>query len=1000
MFNRRKAENETGDDSGKNWRSSFKGLTSKVTGRKGDQNPEAGQSTPHLPSTPIADEYAAAKREQARQSTLAAFHPSSTHPGHTTSNAHLNGTNSALDPRRGHPGYQGTGQGPPPSSNPTPPFESRWTDESVFKEKDIELDSTEATAPPSREPSKEPPAQNPHTIPPLELSADPVKPKIWEMSGDPPEPKLSEVDGTDAMPRHRNGQNPAELSSSPRLPQASNMPQHNNGGLPSFSERTNGTLSSPSKSQTGASAPAMSQALAGARGAFQNQPQSATQRKAVLQPHPQPNPQSNTVPAHVVPPRNGSVRPGPSRPTPTSMLEPEPAPEKPDQKPDFHRETSNLEDDSGTDQTNDDECPSYQSGQSMEPTQRQSSGFRDKFRINGSNKKQSQTLHKNSVQGSNVDEWSRRLKRFQKDFKVPKNSIHDQLGMVLEWAANNQKALDSALQDKDQETRRLATNIRNQTGEITRLKSVIDSKEREIHQMQKDWTKAESAQHKAEIELATLKSHTDHVEEAQKVVQDRLHEVDQHYKRAIAERNSAREEASYHERREHEAATELQRINTTYTTVVGERNQARHDCHVYWGQFQQADQELKTTRERLQQVEQELGITNTERNEYKQSSDRAHNRCVELEGGHKKELTHIQTMYSHQLKTFQDEAKRKHDKLETELANVAVDYQTKIDDMQQRHAEEITRRDAEAKEVEDKYKAKLKSETARLQGQVTTLKTHMASYSNTDNYKVIRDDELRDNFLHLARGINNLINYVPRPSTYSFDPDLDPDNFLGRNSQQGGRNWPKFIRHICWRAIIRGFFSRPLGFGALGCQGGEGFEALDQVYQLFAVADPKDPRGPRVILPNTKEMNTWRAGLFEALLTQVRQGSASNNRYLRLFRANLQLVTDDLVASLHRVSGNQLSPQASGEITGFVQGLGTLALEMAAQRAHIFLEACEHGERVSAEKFKDESDMGSGSMLVDLMIQPCIRRVGDGRDDLKAERVIVRGDFVSVKAGY
>lgn len=147
-------------------------------------------------------------------------------------------------------------------------------------------------------------------------------------------------------------------------------------------------------------------------------------------------------------------------------------------------------------------------------------------------------------------------------------------------------------------------------------------------------------------------------------------------------------------------------------------------------------------------------------------------------------------------------------------------------------------------------------------------------------------------------------------------------------------------------------------------------------------------------------MNTWRSIFFEALLKKWRQGSASDSHYLMLFQSNVNTVAGELVAALQRASGSRLDPQASGEIGEFVEGLGTLVLEMASQRAQIYLDSCEHGESASADRFKDEAGMGSGSSAVDLMIQPCIRRVGDGRNDLRAERVIVKGDFVSITAGF
>ncbi|RSL96228.1 hypothetical protein CEP52_011593 [Fusarium oligoseptatum] len=447
-----------------------------------------------------------------------------------------------------------------------------------------------------------------------------------------------------------------------------------------------------------------------------------------------------------------------------------------------------------------------------------------------------------------------------------------------------------------------------------------------------------------------------------------------------------------------QTASELQKATSSYNRVVGERNMARSECNQYWENAQQKESELENALGINKQLEHNLTTTTNERDAYKQSSDKALARCVKLESDKKEEIANIQVMYSRQINTLNEKSKKKQEELETNIRDMALSHQRVIDEMTAEHEAEITRRDAEAKSLEERFRAKLRADTTRLQNELTAAHKRMASYSNMDDYVATPDDELRSNFLHLAQRINNLNYWVPRPDAYSFDPELDPDNFLTRNAEQGGRNWPKFVRHVCWRIIIRGFFGRSLGFGALGYQGGDGFDALDHLFQVFAVTDPKGSRG--LILPNTKAVNAWRADFFGKLLKKWRQGSASDDYYLRFFQANVNIVTNDLVASLQRASGSRLDPQASGEIAEFVEGLGILALEMASQRAQIYLDSCEHGESANIDRFKDEAGMGGGSSTVDLMIQPCIRRVGDGRNDLRAERVIVKGDFVSVTAGY
>ncbi|KPM44201.1 hypothetical protein AK830_g2313 [Neonectria ditissima] len=294
-----------------------------------------------------------------------------------------------------------------------------------------------------------------------------------------------------------------------------------------------------------------------------------------------------------------------------------------------------------------------------------------------------------------------------------------------------------------------------------------------------------------------------------------------------------------------------------------------------------------------------------------------------------------------------------------------------------------------------------KNDMEILERNLRELRRRMASYSNTGSYTAISDDDFRNRFQKLTRGINNLIKLVPRPQTYALAEHLDPNGFFARNAQQGGRNWPKFVRSVCWRSILRGFYSRQLGFGALGSSG-EGFEELDQLRRLFTVPDPSDPSGVRVMFPDTKELNTWRASFFDALAKTVANGAAdqTDSKYTRLFHANIQAVTQDIVSSLQQVANTHLDPRIWDEVASFVQGLGTLALEMGSQRAHVYMETCEHGESVAVgDRFRDDADLGYDTLQVDLMTQPCLTRVGDGREDLQTARTIVKGDFVALKPG-
>jgi hypothetical protein len=129
--------------------------------------------------------------------------------------------------------------------------------------------------------------------------------------------------------------------------------------------------------------------------------------------------------------------------------------------------------------------------------------------------------------------------------------------------------------------------------------------------------------------------------------------------------------------------------------------------------------------------------------------------------------------------------------------------------------------------------------------------------------------------------------------------------------------------------------------------------------------------------------------------------SENDRTFASLFHRNISYVTQQLTNTLHQISNGLLDPRAPSQVSTLVRDLGTLALEMGSQRAHVYLEVCHYGERIRpGDKFKDESDYDGLDAQVDLMTKPCMVRVGDGREDLVSQKVIEKGDFVSTRAGY
>jgi hypothetical protein len=157
--------------------------------------------------------------------------------------------------------------------------------------------------------------------------------------------------------------------------------------------------------------------------------------------------------------------------------------------------------------------------------------------------------------------------------------------------------------------------------------------------------------------------------------------------------------------------------------------------------------------------------------------------------------------------------------------------QRELDGEMERHQQE--QRDLQQKmdKIQAEVDTVLEQKTAKYKGRIATLERQMASW-NTGNYTPIPDSTFGLSLQTISQQVSNLNIYVPRPEAQRFEPQ-DQHNYLGRNSRQGNRAWPKFVRYICWQVLIDGFFQFPLGFGALGNQG-DGYYAVVQLYQLFA----------------------------------------------------------------------------------------------------------------------------------------------------------------------
>ncbi|KAI0450092.1 hypothetical protein F5B21DRAFT_517693 [Xylaria acuta] len=366
-----------------------------------------------------------------------------------------------------------------------------------------------------------------------------------------------------------------------------------------------------------------------------------------------------------------------------------------------------------------------------------------------------------------------------------------------------------------------------------------------------------------------------------------------------------------------------------------------------------------------------------------------------------------------ELSRLRNEHSRSIIQLEQDKKSMAAKAKKELEMANDKHVAEVFQLNEEHRQTTDAITSKLQDEmsikTQHMQAMIdeksrviAAQDLRMASY-NKQIHGVIADGELAHRFRALSLRIDSLVDVVPRPQEYTVDAALDPSGFLGRNPSRRSRIWHKFLRKVCWDVLIRGFFQRQPGFGSFGCQG-DGYLTLLHLYGLFARSNAQDPSDPKANFPNNRVTNSWRASLFDAILNEVTStvNDGTVTGFPAFFRGNVKAVTNDLMETLQKVCQGALDSCCFGIIIKLCNEVGILSLQMGAQQSVIILETCQHGDWIgSGAVFKDGNhyNENENELQVDIMIQPSLKRIGDGGQELATERVLVMGDVVSLKAG-
>ncbi|KAK5633622.1 hypothetical protein RRF57_009336 [Xylaria bambusicola] len=450
------------------------------------------------------------------------------------------------------------------------------------------------------------------------------------------------------------------------------------------------------------------------------------------------------------------------------------------------------------------------------------------------------------------------------------------------------------------------------------------------------------------------------------------------------------------ERVKNDAQTESIQLNQKITALEKEGTRYSQELRVTKLELRRAEQVVHKTKNRLRECEEELRVRYqdidilTRQTKELQHENESINKRHEvdmsfLKDEHRRAIIHLEQESRSISEKAQKDLEDANNKHETEMLDLNKSHKTEVLLLNEKHETEVLglneKHRRETDDMTSKFEEEMKIQSHHMQSivdeknrTIAAQDIRMASY-NKQIHGVIPDGELERKFRSLTLSIDNLVNELPRPESYVVDTALDRVGFLRRNSPRGSRVWPKFLRKVCWDSLIRGFFQLQPGF------------------------DSSDPKRD---FPNNKKANSWRASLFGAILNEVMStiNDSSVIGFSKFFRNNVRIVRNDLVETLEKVCQKDLDARCSRQVLKLCNDVGLLSLQLGAQQSVIVLETCCHEEWTqSGALFKDDNDFNENSLKVDIMVQPALKRIGDGGQDFTTQKVLVAGRIVALKAG-
>ncbi|OCK81695.1 hypothetical protein K432DRAFT_403556 [Lepidopterella palustris CBS 459.81] len=323
-------------------------------------------------------------------------------------------------------------------------------------------------------------------------------------------------------------------------------------------------------------------------------------------------------------------------------------------------------------------------------------------------------------------------------------------------------------------------------------------------------------------------------------------------------------------------------------------------------------------------------------------------------------------------------------------------HKTRVDDLKTRHKERVDLLEAQENSLKLHHKEQLENQEALLKSEIDSLHASYATelHDQKTTYEhdmtvlqqallttVDRFQPLEDSMLQLR--FRTLKNLVVRLSRTRFEVEggtlgqaFDQNSFI----QIAPKKHHRFVlESFIWATIVDRLFSTP--FKVFGDQSSVFADTWSHMFQNNQTQSGGGFTWPEPDILSEK----WRYTTFETLRRDLDQTNtnrhAASKQIMRSYQDNSSTVKNVLSAGVAKVT----SEDKDADISSIVDEACSLALDFGIERCRLQLTAPQPNELVSMfnpgayEDHNDRNDPSLTEGIVELVISPGLRKMGDGR---------------------